>query len=85
MAEHDMLVLGRAHIVAQRVRRSAACHSFAVVAGRSPEAVQARHLGDKIEAYAMLHSAEVSADGWASGSAPYHRTSVGGRGHILVP
>src|SRR4029077_11707832 len=34
------------------------------------EVVQARHLGDKIEAYAMLHSAEVLADGWASGSAP---------------
>jgi hypothetical protein len=33
-------------------------------------AVPARHLGDKIEAYAMLHSAEVLADGWASGSAP---------------
>ena len=33
----------------------------------------------------MLYGAEVSADGRAGGSAPYHRTSVGGRGHILVP
>jgi hypothetical protein len=44
-----------------------------------------RHLGDKIEAYALLYGAEVLADGSAGGSAPYHRKSVGGRGHILVP